>query len=660
MISKIKRIPGLYKVVCLMGAGMFLSPALHAQLSAERLKNDSIAAKYKNENAVYTNYTQRLVIGQEEGSLVAHSYVTMEKLLISDLSPTINNRDDFSYSDFNALTDYAGFVKIPTATDYKKIRSFNFGEGGAGDDVFYDDFREVQVHYTGLEKNALTETKYSIEHTDIYLLPPFFLQEDIPIASVTYEVTAPKYVNINFVLKNTDNITIKQTKEENNNNIIYRFTATGIPAIKNYKHVPSVLLYSAPHIIPYIASYRLTGAKKDSVILRDPMAMYKHVYQYVRNLNMKTDTFLNNTVSALTKNDKTPREKAAHIYDWVQKNIHYIAFEKGLEGFIPRPADTVFKRKYGDCKDMSSIIMTMCRKAGLDAHFVWIGTSKKPYTFEETPLPLVCNHMICALKLDGEWIFMDGTDASLPFGKNRDDIQGKQAMIAIDDANYKIVTIPVESADKNVTTDSTFIRITEDNKIAGTVKLAYKGYQAWDMKLAMMYQKGEEREKAIKAHTQRGSNKYFLARYNYVPGSDENRDVSIDADFRVDDYVQKVGKECIVNMNLKRDFEDNRINDPERKVPYFYDYKQRTNEVVVLSIPEGYKVTYLPKDAQGEADGLWNYKISYKADKNTITLMKEYQLNTLSVNEKQFAEHNKVVDHLKKLYKESVVLTAKK
>src|SRR6185437_5848516 len=137
-------------------------------------------------------------------------------------------------------------------------------------------------------------------------------------------------------------------------------------------------------------------------------------------------TGLNNLVSDLIKDDKTQRERAAHIYSWVQKNIHYIAFEKGLEGFIPRPADTVYKRKYGDCKDMSSIIMAMCRKAGLDAHFVWIGTTEKPYTFEETPLPLVSNHMICAVKLGGDWVFMDGTDPALPFGKNREDIQGKE------------------------------------------------------------------------------------------------------------------------------------------------------------------------------------------------------------------------------------------
>ncbi|MCW3123579.1 MAG: hypothetical protein JWQ38_3071 [Flavipsychrobacter sp.] len=643
--------------LALLTAGLLAGTGAFAQPNKERRHYDSIAAKYSAANAVYTNYNKQLVIKQDGGTLTAESHITMEKLLISDLSPRISNKDDFSYSDFNTLADYSANARIPSGQGYKTVRCNNFGEGGSGDDIFYDDFREVEVYYTGLQKNSVTETKYSLEHTDVHLLPPLFMQENIPIAKATCQVVVPKFVNMKFVLQNTGNITIVQTKEEKNDNIIYTFTASDVPAIKSYSNVPSVWLYTAPHIIPYIASYRLTGASKDSSVLANTDDLYRHVYRYVRNMNMRTDTGLTNLVARLTENDKTQKEKAAHIYNWVQKNIHYIAFEKGLEGFIPRPADSVYKRKYGDCKDMSSILEAMCRKAGLDAHFAWIGTRHKPYTYGETPLPMASNHMICALKLDNEWVFMDGTHPTLPFGRNRDDIQGKETMIAIDAANYKIVTIPVETADMSMTADTTIMSI-NDLAVAGKVKVAYKGYNAWDLNMNMMYHKGQDREKQIKALTQRGSNKYIMTRYDLDMDNSGNRNALVNADFNIDDYVHKAGKECIVNMNLKRDFEDSRINEQDRKVPYFYDFKQKKNEVVVLNIPAGYKVTYLPKDAKGSVDGLWNYKISYKATKNTITLTKQFELNTLEVSKQQFAANNKLVDDLKNNYKESVVLTA--
>lgn len=123
--------------------------------------------------------------------------------------------------------------------------------------------------------------------------------------------------------------------------------------------------------------------------------------------------------------------------------MHYVAFEDKLGGFIPREAADICKRKFGDCKDMTSIQVALYRKAGIDAYFTWIGTRHKPYTYEEVPLPITDNHMICTIKLDGKWVFLDGTDPLIPFGIPPQGIQGKEALVGIDANNYKIITVPV-------------------------------------------------------------------------------------------------------------------------------------------------------------------------------------------------------------------------
>ena len=76
------------------------------------------------------------------------------------------------------------------------------------------------------------------------------------------------------------------------------------------------------------------------------------------------------------------------------ENIKYIAFEYALGGFIPREANEVFQKKYGDCKDNSSILFKMLEIAGLQGNLTWIGTRKIPYTYEEVPTRAVDNHMI--------------------------------------------------------------------------------------------------------------------------------------------------------------------------------------------------------------------------------------------------------------------------
>ncbi len=649
----------LKKSVCLFAAFLLHGGIVHSQ---NRDKYDSIAARYKDYDAVYTNMTEQLEISEEDGELKAESHVVLEKLLLSDRSLNTCNSDYFSYSDFQRLTDYNGVAYVPeNGKTYKKTTYVSYGEGVPRSFVFYADNRVAVAYYSSLRKNSITETKYSIWHRDLHMLSAFDFYDynhNLPIDKATFEITAPNYVNLNFILKGENTGIIQQTKEEKNGKMIYRFTATNILPSKSIGNVPS-LLYAIPHVIPYIKSYRLVGAKKDSNWLRNTDDLYKYLYGYVRNMNMKEDSLITKTVKEITKNDATARDKAAHIYKWVQDNLHYIAFEKGLEGWKPREASLVYKRKYGDCKDMTSILVAMYRKAGLDAYFTWIGTDILPYTNEETPIPFVNNHMICALKLGNEWVFPDATSSINPFGVNREDIQGKEAMIAIDENTYKIVTIPVVAADKNTITDVTTLTMNE-GKITGFTKVSYAGYPAWEMAQLNKYvRKDDEKEKAIKARIGRGSAKFMLAKYDLETLETGNKDATLKATFAVDDYVQQVGKKSYVNMNVLHTMEDMWIDADKRNVAYYTDYKQKKKEVVELEIPKGYKVAYLPASAKGGVDGLWNYTITYKADANKITLTKVYEFNTLAVTPAQFAANNKMVEELKKQYKESVALTTK-
>jgi transglutaminase-like putative cysteine protease len=650
----------LQKTVFILAACIAGATAARALDHIDHYKYDSIAAKYKNENAVYTSVIHRLVIKEEDYKLVATSYVTMEKLFISDLSLSANSRDVLYHSSVYQLGNLDAFEYQPGRTGYKTVRNHDFANVRPRNYVFYDDNRAIAVLYSGLTKNTITETKYSLDQTDVNLLLPFQFQEDIPVVKCIYEVVAPVYVHMNFVLKGEHTDWIKQTKEEKNGLVTYRFTARDVPAAKSLGHVPSQDYY-IPHVIPYITSYKFANADKPVQLIGNTDELYKSMYKYVRNLNMKEDTFINNTVAELTMGGMPGREKAMNIYNWVQKNIHYIAFEYGLEGgFTPREAKLVYNRKYGDCKDMANILVAMCHRAGLEAYHTWIGTNKLPYVLDETPLSLASNHMICALKLGDEWIFLDGTDPTLPFGANREDVQGKEAMIAIDANNYKIVKIPVAPAEKNSTDDNTSLRIA-DYKVNGNINISYNGYPAWDIAFAELNMKNEDKEKLAKTLTARGSNKYQMNGFHISVSDRGNRNTSVTAEFSIDDYVQRVGKQCYVNMNLDRKFEGDRINDKERSVAYYFsdNYKYKTKETVTLEIPKGYRVAHLPANAQGSADGVWNYKITYTANKDRVTLTKEYELNTLQVSPAKFAEHNKLVDELKNLYKESVVLTGK-
>ncbi len=618
---------------------------------------EAILERYRTENAVITNNTEHLIIKNVGGALVAESSITHEKLLISEMSPGLYNKEYIFHSYFNKLEQFDAEALIPSEKGYRKKKDYlDKTTTSEQENIFYDDAKQTEISFSGLTKNSVLKTTYTISHTDLHMLPVFYFQESIPAVKQVFEITAPKYVQFKFVLKGDHTDWIKQTTEEGKNTITYRFTADNVPALKELADLPSVTYYM-PHVIPFITAYQLPHDERPTQMLSDPSQLYAYYYHFIKDVNLVKDDLLSKTAQDVTKGDKTDREKAAHIYQWVQQNMHYIAFEDSLGGYVPRQAADICRRKFGDCKDMASILTAMCREVGLKAYFTWIGTRHKPYTYDETPLPLVDNHMICALKIGEEWLFMDGTDPLIPFGYNPSGIQGKEAMIAIDEKNFKIIKVSETPANVNAVTDSTYLQI-NGKSVAGRVKMGYKGYPAWNLESTLLYYKNEDRDKYVRAITSRGSNKFVQKSYKYYQNEKDEKEASLALDFTIDNYVQNAGKEYYINMNLNRNFEDDYVDAKDRNVGISYKFKTKVKEVVVLDIPKGFKATYVPPDAANSLNDMWEYKLSYKVTPEQIILTKDYELKTLMLPVDKFAANNKMVEELKKQYKESVVLTA--
>lgn len=629
--------------LCAVAAAVLFAFPVQAQLSLKRQKMDSIATRYGKEHAVYLENSRKMEVYEQGGQMLAKSTIIAERLYISDKSLNWANQDGIYGYNNTYVSSVGTNAYIPEGNDYKMERAFN---------------NHGEITYTGLKKRSITRTSYVQEHEELRLLPGFEFGGGIPVLYSSFEVRAPRHVKMGFMLKGADTSYIKRSVKEEGGQIVYRFTAYNIPAIKGYEHTPNMRYYST-HVIPYVKSFRMTGARKDSVLSGSMESHGRTEYDYVHAINYKTDEFLTKKTKELIRGAYSDRDKVARIYNWVQNYFHYEAlYDNERENFMPHQADTVCKRMYGDCKDMTSVLTAMYEKAGIESYCAVIGTDEKPYTHDDLPTSAMYNHMVAAVKLDGEWVFPDGTMHIQPLGANRPDIQGKEALILLDRTHTKVVKIPEEPASKNVLVRNTVMNLAY-NDVTGTTYDRYSGYPAWNIGEALMdLNRKKEKDEFVRDLSKRGNNKFIVNNYNVDAQKTGNRDVTITTNFTLGDYVQQVKREYFVNMNLTNTFTELRMNEEDRNFPMYTKWKQTVRETVTLNVPKGYRVSYVPKAAKGGVDGLWSYKISYKVQGRSVVLTREYMLNTMKITPAQFKANNKLVDELKKLYKETVVLTA--
>jgi Transglutaminase-like superfamily len=399
-----------------------------------------------------------------------------------------------------------------------------------------------------------------------------------------------------------------------------------------------------------------TGMRRTINYLSSPDDLYRLDRSFLKNINKAISPELQQLVDSLCRNAHTDEEKARKIYGWVQQNIKYIAFEQGMEGFVPRDANLICNRRFGDCKDMSSILTFMLRTAGVQAYYTWVGTRDLPYTYTETPLPLVDNHMICTIRLGDKYIFLDGTDPTCVFGMPTEFIQDKQALVAIDDSSYKILTVPVMPKETNRLTDSTWLELT-DQGLKGKIRVDLTGYYSMRLQGILASMNEKDYEGYMKNRFFRGSNKFHLDSFRVIDLNDKGH-IRLTASFTLQDYAKYIDNEWYLNLNLFKFYVHDEIDYPKRKMPIEYNFLDQRNYTIALKIPDSYKVGYLPA-GKSYHNAVWGFDLGYDQKGDELILKQEFDNDHLMLQPDQFADWNKVLENLFPLYKETVTLSKK-
>src|SRR5450432_1202011 len=387
---------------------------------------DQMLQKYPGEKALMLNHSMSYKISIADGQPRVESDETTQIMYLSEESGGFRGRYGFSHSSLSELKQYEAYTR--TAND-KKIKVSDFQTSDSkSDEVFYDDAKETEFDFPAITPGATGNLHVSILHKDAHLLMPFFFSNILPVVKSELKIIFPKEMSIKYRVLGNDSAKIAFTQESRHGETIYSFSARDMAGEKRYPDAPGRLWWAC-HVVFYIDKYQDENGQTIPW-LGNPDDLYHLNHSFLQGINGEVSPQLRSVVDSLTKGLKGPEEKGRRIYAWVQQNVKYIAFEQGMEGFIPRDANLVCSRRFGDCKDMASILTVMLNTASVPAYYTWIGTRDLPYRYSETPTPIVDNHMICTIRLGDRYIFLDATDPECVFGMPSAGIQDKQAMVS--------------------------------------------------------------------------------------------------------------------------------------------------------------------------------------------------------------------------------------
>ncbi len=184
--------------------------------------------------------------------------------------------------------------------------------------------------------------------------------------------------------------------------------------------------------------------------------------------------------------------RLSRITDYIQKNIRYFIVARGIGGWQAHYAGDIYRNRYGDCKDKTTLLISMLQAIGVRAYYLHVD-SRRGIIDPDAP-SLWGNHMITAIELpDGNrdprlmatvkavtgktLLIFDPTDEETPVGLIRAALQGAYGNIS-NGPDSQVLALPVLPPESGGLSRKGSFTLTADGALAGDVKEFFTGDDA--------------------------------------------------------------------------------------------------------------------------------------------------------------------------------------
>lgn len=489
---------------------------------------------------------------------------------------------------------YVEFFLIDVTTSLPDGRQFNLDK----DDIetvsdfgpqYYPDSKTKILHIPLTRAGAVSTISYKLKYKSLLYLPQFFRQRDIPTFNSWLEVSSEiPYTYFDpgnyFVLLVTDSTIGFWSKE--------------------------IQAYNREINMPPVESYRIV-VRPDTVVYEGYKYSFNNwaeVAAFYNNLSenrQKPDIKITTLAETLCADARNQTDSLEALFSFVRDSIRYISIDIGRGEFMPLFAYDVLSKRYGDCKDQSVLLTSLCRAAGFRASPALIATRDSPDVLTPLPWPGYFNHVITAVDTGDGYLFLDASQSTCCFGKLPAKLRNRRALVCGNEPFLDFTLTSPYDAGNFIDLDLIY-RIGSESEIRCDVQIKIYNDPAF-----VLYTKSQEKVliDLLDVFFSKTSAEQYRSNFRIDRLSPKNIEVS-------GHFFEPLPAPSKSNRMLVRihsafiDYLKKYFVPPKRKQPYVFDFTFRMSETVRLELSDGFAVRKFPSilsfDEQGIRSNLFS------------------------------------------------------
>ncbi len=598
----------------------------------------------------------RAVVREEEIVLEIKSpgkAVQRERHVYTILNENGDNLGGYTafYGRFNSLNSVSGTLYDALGKELKHVKKKDMEDKAAYDgyslmeDERYKEYNFYYRNYPYTVDYTEEDEIDGILHFDTW--HPL-VSRGISTEHSKYVIIAPKDYKIRYKPVNCN---FQPVIRENGDKKIYTWEAYDLPALSMESSGPS-WTEIAPHVLMAPSEFEAQGYKGN-------MSTWVDYGKFINQLRIGRDILpddIKKKVHALTDNLKDPRQKVEALYDFLQKNTHYISIQLGIGGWQPFAADYVATKRYGDCKALSNYMISLLKEAGIIGKYVEIEAGEGAAKLIEDFPSSQFNHAISCVPMGKDTIWLECTSQTESAGF-MGSFTGNRKAILIDETGGHIVRTPVYSAADNLQSRVVNAEVNEEGNLDAQVNTVYTGVSEETPHYLINDYSPEEREKYLNNRlfnlpTYRVDKNHYEEQKGSVPVAREYLHVL------APNYASVSGRRLFIAPDL---FDKDNLRlpaDSVRKYDFVQDHSSKDVDSIIIRIPAGYQPESIPKDIH-IISRFGDYSASVKVSEDKIIYYRSKQESASRYPPSDYPDLVKFFEQIYKADHSRVVLVRK-
>jgi hypothetical protein len=516
----------------------------------------------------------------------------------------IFKKQAFDYANINIPVGSSGLSKLKAST-------YNLENGVIVESkldknsifkVHLDKYRD-QVNFTlpNVKEGSVIEFSYTISNDAAYI-PSWVFQSSIPTLWSEYSLMVPPSVVINSDIRGFLPITEHESKSDGK---YQKWIVKNVPAFREEPWMP--------HESGFMSSINFWIVRNLWIDINTGLDNNKEGFSDI--------TFglfsWRNRVREITDGMVDVKQKIKAISNYLKENIQW----DGTKDFLAIKPDDLLRNKKGSSGDINLLFGSMLQSAGIETDFVLLSTTDNGPIRKEFSALYQFNYVICMVKYDESFVFLDATEKYLPFDVLPQYCLNRSGLVISKKNHGWIVVVSKVKAKTIVSGD--FV-ITNKGDFEGKLSIVNQGYDAYESRLD--YNKGGEKEFSEKLFS---NSQIQISKSDIQNIKDVDKPVKAEYDFILTDQYVVTENVAYINPIILLKEVENPFKLDERIYPIDFIMPVEKFYLCNFTIPDGYTVEELP---QNKIITLPNntarYTFNISQTDNRITLISSFQINT--------------------------------